>query len=255
MTTKRSWTADAPLVIAHRGASLLAPENTMAAFRLAAELGADAVEFDVKLTRDGVAVIHHDMSLGRTTDGVGRIKDINSTKLFRLDAGLKFGEKFRGEPIPTLEQVLIEFKDQILLNIELTNYTSPIDTLPQTVLSNLNYANLTDNILISSFNLIALRKINRLNPKIRTALLVGTGIPGWIRRPLENLTPYDDLHPHYNLITKQLVQRIHLSENRINTWTVNDYDLMVELMSIGVDGIITDDVRSGIRAREACLLP
>lgn len=251
MTNQISWTSDAPLVIAHRGASLIAPENTMAAFRLAEEIGADGIEFDVKLSRDGVAVVHHDTSLGRTTDGTGRIKDIHSTELFRLDAGVKFNVQFSGETIPSLKRVLVEFQDQILLNLELTNYNSPFDRLPQIVVSELAQEKLEENILISSFNPIALRKIRILNPDLRTALLVGELTPVWVRHLLQRLIRYNDFHPHFNFVNQKMVQRLHHAGKRVNAWTVNDYSHMIKLMSIGVDAIITDDVPNAIRAREA----
>lgn len=250
MTLIKLWTNDAPLVIAHRGASLLAPENTMAAFRLAAELGADAIEFDVKLSRDGIPVIHHDNTLDRTTNGTGKIKDKMFDELKKLDAGSKFGSLYAGESIPSLAMVLIELKDKLLLNIELTNYNTPSDSLPEIVLSCLGSETLDESVLISSFNPLALRRTNKLNPNIRTALLVGAGMPAWIRALLEKLTPHDDLHPHFHMVDKNLIQRSHRSDGRINTWTVNEYDDMTELLRLGVDGIITDDVQAAIRARE-----
>ena len=102
--TKRniiSWHSDAPLVIAHRGASLQAPENTIAAFCLAADLGADAIEMDAKLTADDRVVLHHDLRLERTTNGTGRVKSWNLNEIKQLDAGEKFDLSFRNERIPT----------------------------------------------------------------------------------------------------------------------------------------------------------
>ena len=97
-----------PLVVAHRGSSGTAPENTMAAFRLAVAAGADMIEFDVRMTRDFELVVHHDRSLGRTSDGSGRIWDLTLGDLRGSDAGSWFAKKFAGERIPTLRQVLEE---------------------------------------------------------------------------------------------------------------------------------------------------
>ncbi|TFH36665.1 MAG: glycerophosphodiester phosphodiesterase [Anaerolineales bacterium] len=250
MTFKKTWVSDAPLVIAHRGASAIAPENTLSAFRMAEELGADAIEFDVKLSRDGVPIILHDMTLQRTTDGEGELKNFTLTELQRLDAGSTFSPAFTGERIPTLRQVLDEFKDRLLLNIELTNYSAWRDSLPQEVITNLHDANLSESILISSFNPIALRRIQKLDPRIRTALLIGATTPRPLQWLLEALTPHQDLHPHHRLVNESLIRRTHRSKERVNTWTVNLYEQILALLRLGVDGIITDDIPTALRARQ-----
>jgi glycerophosphoryl diester phosphodiesterase len=253
MSNNPIWTADAPLVIAHRGASLRAPENTMAAFRLAVDLGADGIEFDVKLTQDDHVVIHHDMTLERTTNGSGKVKDLSLSEIKKLDAGSSFAPEFSGESIPTLLELLDEFGDQILLNIELTNYDAPFDPLPEKVLALLERIEHHDTILLSSLNPFALRKINQLNSGIRTAFLVGPGAPGWARTLLKVITPYQDFHPHKSLVTRTMVESLHRSNGRLNTWTVNEHDEMIALLRLGVDGIITDDVEAALRAREEFL--
>jgi glycerophosphoryl diester phosphodiesterase len=249
MVNTRSWTADAPLVIAHRGASLRAPENTMAAFQLAVELGSDGIELDVKLTRDEQIVIHHDSTLDRTTNGSGNLKDFSLSELKELDAGGSFDVAFSGETIPTILELLDEVGDQILLNIELTNYDAPFDSLPEKVLSVLDLVKLHDTILLSSFNPLALCRIKRLNREMRTALLVAPQIPGWAQALLKKFTPYTDYHPHMKLVTRTIVEAVHRSHGRLNTWTVNEHEEMLSLLRIGVDGIITDDVETAIGAR------
>jgi glycerophosphoryl diester phosphodiesterase len=253
MSNHCSWTADAPLVIAHRGASLRAPENTMAAFRLAAELGADGIELDVKLTRDGQIVVHHDMTLDRTTNGSGKVKDFSLSEIKELDAGSSFDLEFSTETIPTLLELVDEVSDQILLNIELTNYDAPFNPLPREVISVLDLAKLHETILISSFNPFALRKVNRLNSRIRTALLVAPGKPGWAESLVKKITPYKDYHPHMSLVNRKMVDGVHRSQGRLNTWIVNEYDDMHSLLRLGVDGIITDDVETAIRVRREFL--
>src|SRR5690242_14424230 len=94
-----------PVLFAHRGASAHAPENTLAAFELALTQQADGIELDVKLTSDGHVIVHHDATVNRTTNGQGRIKDMTLVGLKKLDAGSSFSEQFRGEKIPTLEEV------------------------------------------------------------------------------------------------------------------------------------------------------
>src|SRR3989337_3593200 len=117
-----------PLVIAHRGANAYAPENTLAAFRLAADQGADSIEFDVRATADGHLVVIHDSSLGRTTDGEGEIGALTLEEVRRADAGGRRGAAFRGERVPTLEEVLDVARGRLLVDIELnvTNLDSQV---------------------------------------------------------------------------------------------------------------------------------
>ncbi|HHH81805.1 MAG TPA: glycerophosphodiester phosphodiesterase, partial [Chloroflexi bacterium] len=129
--SQRSWKTDALLMIAHRGASAYAPENTMAAFRLAEAMGADGIEFDVKLTADGVPIVMHDATLDRTTDGSGEVARRTLNEIRKLDAGSFFEDSFAGEKVPTLAEVLETLGPDMLLNIELTNYASPRDILPE----------------------------------------------------------------------------------------------------------------------------
>src|SRR3989449_9458057 len=107
------------LVIAHRGASAAAPENTLAAFRLAADLGADGIELDVRGTADGQLVVLHDASVNRTTDGAGRVAALTLDQLRRVDAGKKFGPSFRGERIPLLSQVFEVVAGRLLVDVEI----------------------------------------------------------------------------------------------------------------------------------------
>jgi len=119
-----------PTLFAHRGASAYAPENTLAAFTLAIHQNADAIELDAKLSADGEVVVIHDQTVDRTTDGVGKVNELVLAALKELDAGEKYDESFRGERIPTLDEVLESIGQKIFINIELTNYASPKDDLP-----------------------------------------------------------------------------------------------------------------------------
>ena len=249
MQLNQTWNSDAPLVIAHRGASLHAPENTISAFRLAVEQGADAIEFDVKLSRDSYVVIHHDMTLNRTTTGKGRVKDHSLEELRRLDAGVKFDREFAGESIPTLLEVAERFKNAILLNIELTNYNDPLDKLPSRVLKLIQETDSIERVLISSFNPFALRAIRQMSVEARTALLLGPKLPNIIQRWLQRIAPHEDLHPHQGIVTEAMIARVHRSNGRVNAWTVNEFSQMVELLEGGINGIITDDVEMAVRAR------
>src|SRR5512132_864966 len=114
-----------PVLFAHRGASAHAPENTLAAFELALAHQADAIELDVKLTADGHVVVIHDPTVDRTTGSQGRVKDLSLAQIRALEAGSFFSEKYRGEKIPTLEEVFESLGKRIFINVELTNYNTP----------------------------------------------------------------------------------------------------------------------------------
>ena len=126
-------TPSRPLILGHRGASAYAPENTLAAFRLAREQGADGIELDAKLSADGFVVVMHDTTVDRTTNGTGKVSALTYYELRQLDAGSWYNQKYRGEPIPTLEDVFSAVGRDLLVNVELTNYTTLADALPEKV--------------------------------------------------------------------------------------------------------------------------
>lgn len=249
---RSAWSLNAPLVIAHRGASLIAPENTLLAFRLAAELGADAIEFDAKLTADGHVVIHHDRTLDRTTDGFGPLSARTLEELQRLDAGSHLDRKYTGECIPTLKQVFQEVGDRLLMNIELTNYARPFNELPEVVSRMIFKFDLMGRVLISSFNPIALMKMRRLAPEIPLGLLVMDKEPVWLIAFFRLMTPHQAYHPTFPMVDEQLVQREHHLGYQVNVWTVNEKDQIRELVRMGVDGVITDAPDTAREVVEEC---
>ncbi len=235
------WHVNAPLVIAHRGASLQAPENTLRAFRLAADLGADAIEMDAKLSADKRVVIHHDLTLERTTNGKGRVSKLRLNELKRLDAGIKFDISCSEERIPTLEEVIELVGDRLLFNIELTNYASPFDNLPEVVVEIIRKYGIQSKVLISSFNPIALIRVRRIASEMMCGLLLKSSEPAWMRRLLRRVVTYEAIHPSYDLIDNAFMQRSITAGEFVNIWTVNDREKIVEMIAFGVDGIITDD--------------
>jgi glycerophosphoryl diester phosphodiesterase len=243
------WFAAAPLVIAHRGAARSAPENTLAAFRKAAELGADGIELDAKLTRDGVAVCHHDRRLERTTDGAGRVLDQPWERVRRLDAGSHFSPAFAGEPIPRLADVLEELGRRLLVNVELTNYGSPADALPEIVVDLVARMRLEARVLLSSFNTIALRRCARLRPRLPLGLLLRRD-QGPLRRiafPL--LAPHEAIHLGDDLVNAAGVRRFLQRGLRVHVWTVNTAERVRLLIRLGVNAVITDEPEMALRAR------
>jgi len=235
------WHVNAPLVIAHRGASLQAPENTLRAFRLAADLRADAIEMDAKLSADKHVVIHHDLTLERTTNGKGRVSSLRLDELKRLDAGKKFDISYSEERIPTLEEVIELVGDRLLFNIELTNYASPFDNLPEVVINIIRKYGIQSKVLISSFNPIALIRVRKIASDMMCGLLLKSSEPRWMRKLLRRVVTYNAIHPSYDLIDNEFMQTSIASGELVNTWTVNDREKIVEMLELGVHGIITDD--------------
>lgn len=232
-----------PTIFAHRGASAHAPENTLAAFDLALRQEADAFELDAKLSADGQVVVIHDQTVDRTTDGHGEVRNMTLPALKELDAGSFFDIAFRGERIPTLEEVFEAFGQKILINVELTNYATPADDLPVRVVELVKRHKLEKSILFSSFNPRALRMAHRLLPEVPKGMLALPGLPGWWARTWIGriAVPYDALHPEISDVTPGLISKLHQQGRRMNVWTVNQAEDMQRLFSLGVDGIFTDD--------------
>src|SRR5690606_9559351 len=150
------WSGKFPvMVIAHRGFSGAAPENTLAAFRKGIEIGSDMIELDVHLSRDGELVVIHDETLERTTNGKGRVADNTLMELKDLDAGSSFAPQFSGEKIPTLIEVIELAKGRVLVNIEIKNPTHQrysITELAEKTLREVKKAGMIDKFIFSSFN-------------------------------------------------------------------------------------------------------
>lgn len=240
-----------PLIIAHRGASAHAPENTLAAFELALRQGTDAVELDAKLSADGHVVVIHDQTVDRTTDGTGRVKDLTLAELRRLDAGSHFDVAFQGEPVPTLEEVLKAVGQLTFVNIELTNYVDKFDQLPEKTAAIVKRLRLSHRVMFSSFNPVALRRIKQLMPESPIGFLALPGAAGWLARSWVGrlLVPYQSLNPEHRDVTPRLVRRLHHIQRKVLTYTVNDAIEMQRLFLVGVDGIFTDDPPLGIQVR------
>lgn len=242
-----------PLNFAHRGASCEAPQNTLAAFLLAAELGADGIEFDVQLSRDGQPVVIHDFSVDATTNGHGRVRDLTLAELRELDAGARFDPVFAGERIPTLDEVLDTVGSRLLLNVELKTAGLRDDGLVAAVIDRLATRGLLDRSILSSFNPLAVWRARRLSPTVATGMLYADSMPFFLRRPwLRGLVKPQALHPHYKLVDRDYVLWARSQGYRVNVWTADDPGELWQLVRSGVDVIITNrpDVLDGVlRAR------
>ena len=225
----------------HRGASYDSPENTLAAFRLAREMGADGAELDVALSRDGVAVILHDATVDRTTDGSGGVADLTLSELKALDAGSWFAPEFARERIPTLAQVFEAVGHDLLLNLELKAMGVDPEGLAAAVVACIDQHAMADSVLISSFNPLALRAVRRTRPDLPLALLYGPSLPQpELARWVEDLAPLAALHPEHRRVTAEHVAWARGHGCQVNTWTVDETGEMRRLIDLGVDGIITD---------------
>jgi glycerophosphoryl diester phosphodiesterase len=237
------------LNIAHRGASAAAPPNTLAAFEKALELGADGIEFDVRLCADGVPVVIHDATVDATTDGSGRVANMTLAQLKELDAGSHFDPSFAGERIPALMEVLEAVGEQLLLNIELKSGALLGARLEQAVVDVIERCALAERVLISSFNPLALRRVQKIAPHLPTALIspaatrLALSLAGLI-----SPEPYAATHPHHALVDERTMLWARQHNYRVHTWTVDDVLEMRRLVACGVDGIITNvpDLLHGI---------
>jgi len=238
----RFFTLPRPVIFAHRGASAHTPENTLAAFRLALEQGADGIELDAKCTSDGEVVVMHDACLLRTTGASGKVWEHTLAEIKQLDAGKWKGAEFTGEGVPTLRDVFTALGGKLIINVELTNYGHSNDGLVEKVLALAAEFKLEDSILLSSFSPQNIHRAREINPQIPAALLALRGLPGAFSRSrwMVPISPVG-LHPYYTDVTPHLVQVEKMRGRFINVWTVNDPGEIRRLRDLGVDGLFTDD--------------
>ena len=230
-----------PIIFAHRGASMHAPENTLAAFELALQQGADAIELDVKLSADGIPVVIHDPTVDRTTDGKGLVRDLSLASLQKLDAG-------DGQRIPTLDEVFASVGGKMLINVELTNYKTRDDQLVEKVIEVIKKHDLAEMIIFSSFLPKNLKRAAELLPQTPRGLLALPNFLGWITRNiLFKKRDCQALHPELRDASKKEIDRVHRMGRRVHIWTVNDPEDMRRLVDWGVDGIFTDDPELAVK--------
>ena len=226
-----------PWIIAHRGASGHAPENTFAAFERAVELGAGFIETDLQLTRDAQFVAIHDAYLDRTTNGQGPVRDHTLAELRQLDAGKWFDRQFMDQRIPTLDEILQFARERdIVFYLEIKQ--SVTWGMHQTLVGVLGKAQNAAHTIVISFDPATLDSVRRLEPAMMTGLLVDKAKSDSIQAALE--VGARQICPQVDLVTLELVERAHRADLHVVTWTVNDVDKMRAAMDAGVDGIMTD---------------
>lgn len=228
-----------PLVWAHRGASGYAPENTVPAFKLAAEMGADGVELDVQMTRDGEIVVCHDETIDRTSDGAGWIRDFTLAELKALhfDNGNK---AYEGVRIPTMQEVFDALRETSLtVNIELKTGICFYQGLEEAIVALVKKNGYEDRVIYSSFNHYSVMKIKEIDPRAKTGFLYGDGP---LDMPSYALTHgVDALHPAlYNLQYPGFMDECRKSGIEVNVWTVNEEQYLLFCRDLGVHAVITN---------------
>lgn len=225
-----------PTVMAHRGLSADAPENTLYAFSDAISVGADFIELDVQQTRDGVLVVMHDSNLKRTTGVNKDIWDVDYADIQNLDAGSWFDPAYANARIPTLEETLQFVDKRAKLNIEIKPTKHGSDTLEQDVAELITQYQYTDACYVTSFSYGSLKKIKEANPEIRTGYLMSVAYGQFY-----SLKYADAFSLNKVFVTSQVVNAAHQQGKQIFAWTVNGMSEVRSLCNLHVDSIITDD--------------
>lgn len=238
-----------PLIIGHRGASAYAPENSLAAFALAFQQGADGIELDVHLTADGQIVVLHDDLVDATTDGHGLVEELTLAQVRALRLRARGATAFTDERIPTLTEVLDAWgHGTSTINVEIKPTKSY--ALAEAVAQTVKAQGAAAAVLLSSFDRIALVYLQAKHADLRRALLFPpssfTGALTGLRGDLSWLTGAHALgceavHPLWRLVTPRVIERAHVLNLDVNVWTVDDEKGLRKLDALGVDGIITND--------------
>ncbi|MBS3971155.1 MAG: glycerophosphodiester phosphodiesterase [Clostridia bacterium] len=226
-------------ILAHRGVSLTAPENTLPAFAAAIKQGLAGIELDVQMSKDGHLIVIHDERVDRTTNGKGLVRDMTLEEIKSLDAGTWFAEKYSGVKIPVLEEVL-ELIDnrEFMINIELKSGIIQYPGLEERVLEAVKKYNLLDKVIFSSFNHYSLLKIKEIHEGAKTGVLYYAGLVD----PWEygkKLKAYS-LHPFLPSVTEQMVKECLVQGLQVIPFTVNNKETAKKLIDFGVEYVIMD---------------
>lgn len=256
-----------PLIIAHRGASAVAPENTLAAFRRAMEFGADGIEFDVRLAADGIPVVIHDPSLRRTAGRRGKVAAYSSEELSHIDVGSWFARpgkngakaEFAEERIVTLAsalEFLKSFRGEIY--VELKCKGDDLYPLARAAAAAIERADLAGTLIVKSFRLPVVTFFRENLPKVRTAALFAPKIMTILRKDkhlvrLAEEIGAHELSIHYSLATEKLMKKAAKAELPVNIWTADHGRLLKRAARLGVKAVITNDPAKLLKKREEFL--
>ena len=227
-------------IIAHRGYSGKYPENTLAAFQAAAKLPIYGVELDVHLTKDNQIVVIHDEMINRTSNGRGFVKDLTLQELRSYDYGSWFGNEFLGEKIPTLSEVLALFcKTNLRVNIELKSDIFEYKGLEEKVLQEVFAFGMEDQVVISSFNHEAVKRIACIAPNVENAALFATRVINVV--DYQKSIPAKAIHVSLSTAVSKPVLEAIQKNSIVRVYTVNEIEHAEKLLNIGVDAIFTDE--------------
>ncbi|MBP1357421.1 MAG: glycerophosphodiester phosphodiesterase [Sulfolobus sp.] len=218
----------AVLVFAHRGASGYAPENTISAFKLAKEMGADGIETDIHMTKDKKIVLIHDETVDRTTNGKGYVKDFTLEEIKKLDAGIKKGEKWKGERIPTLEELLELFTD-MYLKLEIKKGGDYYPGIEEQVVKLITLYGIEDTAQVISFNAQSLRRVKEIKKSITTGYITFKNLRESVVTAKK--IGADWIHIEYRSIDENIAKLIKREGLLLGVWTVdnpNDAQKIVE---------------------------
>ena len=225
------------LVWGHRGARAYAPMNTIPSFELALEQGADGIELDTHLSKDGKLIVLHDFTVDSTTDGKGLAKDMTLAQIKALDAGSSFSPGYAGTRIPTLDEVFEAVGKKLFINVEIKSESEVTDGVEQAVADCISQHGLTNSVIVSSFNPLALKRFRAILPAVPIGYLYAPEYD--FSAALEGF-PHEARHPQDQMIDAAYMDWAKKNNYRVNTWTVNDPERAVILRDLGVDAVITD---------------
>jgi glycerophosphoryl diester phosphodiesterase len=227
-----------PLRIGHRGAAGTHPENTMASFRRALELGVDGVEFDVHRTLDGHLVVIHDPWLERTTTGTGMIMSLNLADVQQADAGIKKGQEFAGERVPTLRELIRSTPAELRLFLELKAGSIHYPGIEEDLLRTIREEGAEARVQVSSFDHHALRRLHELTPDLPLGMLCSENLLDPVG--MAQATGAEAIHSTWEWATPELVSQAHAAGLKVNVWTVNMPEAIQLMKAYDVDGIMSD---------------
>lgn len=226
----------------HRGASRIAPENTIAAFRAAADQGARWVEFDVALIGDGTPVVMHDETFARCAGVEKHLRDVALADLETINAGLRHGGRYGGEKVPTLDATLVALAEAGLsgnLEIKRHAYQTELAPLVDAIAMALARRPSGLRIAISSFDLHALRLMRAHDPSIELAVLWSELPADWLE--IVRSIPAQAIHIHHTALTPQVLAQAGENGVKVRVWTCNDPAEIAPFWPLGLDAVITDD--------------
>lgn len=226
-------------LIAHRGASGYAPENTLAAFRKAIAMGAKAVEFDVQMTKDNQIVVIHDFYLQRTTNGTGLVMFADYETIRSYDAGSSFNPSFSNEYVPLLEEVLDIFPEDMELHIEIKKNGMETRRFEEDVYKIIKQSGLLKRAIFSSFDHVCLQNLLK-HKDVKIGMLNGSAMIGTTTYMKDNGLLSESLDQEVTYLTPELIKEVHEANLLLNTFTINDPMLAMHCLKIGVDGIFTN---------------